>query len=173
MQKPDSGFVDLALRRKNGLQLLSCHPSFTDYRHGAAWRVECGLRVSSRGSAAPLLLVDEREQISAGQHTSTRLQSVSHRATPALVYLSFVLFFFCCSDSLVFTFSSETSQDLPVIPFVPLLPGDREWKQQSLFPTQPSPSCGTSASCCSFWESSEKLPLLLLASADFAILTLS
>lgn len=29
------------------------------------------------------------------------------------------------SHSLVFTFSSQTSQDLPVIPFVPLLPGDR------------------------------------------------
>lgn len=59
---------------------------------------------------------------SAGRLTSTGLRSVSQPATPSCPRLPAL----CShSHSLVFTFSSQTSQDLPVIPLVPLLPGDR------------------------------------------------
>lgn len=140
-----------------------CHvalPSWTT-------EVDCGLRVSASGSAAPLLLVDKRTNKCRAAH----FHSTSERLSPSdsCPCLPEVFFFspLSRSHSLVFTFSSETSQDLPVIPFVPLLPGDRGWKQRSLFPTQLSPSRGTSASCCSFWESSETLLLWLLACAVF------
>lgn len=140
-------------------------PVTSSFHHGqwtcaAAWRVECGWHLSARGSS----FINQNKQVQ-GSTLPLDFRVPLSDSYPCLSGGFFR------SHSLVFTFSSETSQDLAVIPFVPLLPGDREWKQQSLSPTQPSPSCGTSASCCSFWESSEKLLVLLLVSAVFAIST--
>lgn len=78
------------------------------------------------GSAALLSLVDGREEMSAGGGGADFLSTPRPRLSPSLSLLPlFTWAGFSPSHSLVFTLSSQTSQDLPLIPFVPPLPGDR------------------------------------------------